>query len=917
MFLKSFSSNIGANYEVGKQPIATSGAWKVFNGKKKSTAAQASIFVFERKSLEVGSGGFGARSSATSIKKAQDEVVERLKKEANSLARLRHPSILQLVEPVEDTRNGGLMFATEPVTASLGGLLADKDDQERSSGIGGRPSRYVVEDPDGTRRRRNVIMDELEIQKGLLQVAKGLEFLHESANLVHGNLTPGAIYVNAKSDWKISGLSFSGPPNGVEGHQALPPISLSEVLYQDPRIPRSVQLNLDYASPDFVLDNNVTSSADIYSLGLVTVALYNFPHTSPLETGNNQSTYKKLFGSSLTTPSSSNNMLSSRPLPQELAQTLPRLLARRPAQRLTAREFQQSAYFDNILVNTIRFLDDLPAKTANEKAQFMRGLGRVMPQFPPSVLAKKVLGALLDEMKDKELLALILQNVFNIIKAIPSGPRVFPDKVLPRFREVFLPRSTGNERDASKEAGLMVVLENISVVSKNCSGKQFKDDVLPLIELGMESPTHSLVDKSLQTLPVVLPILDFSTIKHDLFPVVASVFSKTSSLSIKVRGLEALNILCGGSLSKQITSQDDLSGLSSEEKASKATSSTALDRFTVQEKVVPLLKGIKTKEPAVMMAALGIFQQVSRMADTDFLATEVLPILWSFSLGPLLNLEQFQAFMTLVRSISSKIEREHARKLQELSATNRSSVAGASETSTGNANGIIGGFDGSGTEEDFERLVLGNKRKDDASLKNSMLPGYSATLETSQQLPSFSWSSTDASGLQSSGPLMGAILQPQRSISRSITPDTTISAFPSLQPVGNTTLGTSQASTSAWGPSTPFPAQAGTQHASWNPTLATRASIRSPSQGYAQPSSQLSSFSVPQTLPLSTWQNQAPAVLNGALMPAISPPPSNIQVRPTAPTQYGGGLGGSVGRQSTPVNQGRNTTGLDKYQSLL
>jgi SCY1-like protein 2 len=39
---------------------------------------------------------------------------------------------------------------------------------------------------------------------------------------------------------------------------------------------------------------------------------------------------------------------------------------------MTAKEFQQSAYFDNILISTIRFLDALPAKTPNEKAQFMR-----------------------------------------------------------------------------------------------------------------------------------------------------------------------------------------------------------------------------------------------------------------------------------------------------------------------------------------------------------------------------------------------------------------------------------------------------------------------------------------------------------------------------------------------------------------
>lgn len=195
--VKSLTSNIGANYSIASNPSSTSGPWKIYDAKKKSTGKAVSVFVFERKSLEPNGGGFGPRSTAGSLKRAHEEVVERLKKEVSCLARLRHPSVLELAEPVEETRTGGLIFATEPVTASLAGLLQEKDDQERSGGPGGRSSRYVVEE-DGSRRRREVEIDELEIQKGLLQIGKGLEFLHESAGLVHGNLTPDAIFVNAK-----------------------------------------------------------------------------------------------------------------------------------------------------------------------------------------------------------------------------------------------------------------------------------------------------------------------------------------------------------------------------------------------------------------------------------------------------------------------------------------------------------------------------------------------------------------------------------------------------------------------------------------------------------------------------------------------------------------------------------------------
>lgn len=245
---------------------------------------------------------------------------------------------------------------------------------------------------------------------------------------------------------------------------------------------------MDYTSPDFVMESNVSSAADMFSLGLIILALYNSPHTSPLKTNSNMSSYKKVFSSFSSAPSSTNNYLSSRPLPKDLLNgVLPRLITRGPEQRMNAREFQQSQFFDNILVSSIRFLDSLPAKTANEKSQFMRGLAKILNQFPRPVLEKKVLPALLEETKDREILFLVLQNVFQIVKSLPSGRRAFEEMVIPKLREIFMTaRGTSNERDTAKEAGLVVVLDNMELIGGSCSGKAFKEDILPIVRLGLE-----------------------------------------------------------------------------------------------------------------------------------------------------------------------------------------------------------------------------------------------------------------------------------------------------------------------------------------------------------------------------------------------------------------------------------------------
>ncbi|KAI2794332.1 hypothetical protein POX_a00928 [Penicillium oxalicum] len=898
--LKSFSSNISANYQISPHPTVYSGPWKIHDAKKKSTGTAASVFIFDRKVLEPRSGGFGR--SGSNSKKLQEDVIERLKREASNLARLRHPSILQVLEPVEETRNGGLMFATEHLTASLSGVLLDKNEQEGSPGSNGRSSRYMVQETDGTRRRREIEIDELEIQKGLLQVAKGLEFLHESAGLVHGNLNPDAIYVNAKSDWKISGLGFAGPPDSSETRSTLPPLAVSEVLYHDPRLPASVQLNMDYTSPDFAFDSNVSPAADLFSLGLIIVALYNSPHLSPLQTHGNLTTYKKLLSSPSTTPSQSNNFLCSQAIPRDvLSHVLPRLITRRPAQRMNAREFQQSQYFDNVLVSTIRFLESLPTKNTTEKTQFLRGLQRVLPDFPVSVLEKKLLAALLEEIKDRELLPLILQNVFGILSRIPSGRRALPDKIIPRLKEVFgtgTGKSASQDRDSKKDAGLMVVLENMKLIADNCSGSEFKDDILPLIRLGMDSSTHTLVDASFKCLPTMLPVLDFSTVKNEVYPPIATTFSRTSSLAIKVRGLEAFSILCGGSATESDGLDDDLNGTVQTKAAVKPS---ILDKYTIQEKLVPSLKAIKTKEPSVMMAALKVFRQVGKIADTDFLALEVLPVLWSFSLGPLLNLQQFNEFMSVIKSLSSKIEKEQQRKLQELSSGGDSGgFHGAASATTSSAPDLTAP-DVDGGRSNFERLVLGKSSGAANGLEADLWGGTGSEPSSSSQMSKSATLSRSSSGQ----PGHNLTLQNQFGF-RSITPDQKLGSIPSLEPTRQSSppvppFPSMQPSSNLWN----IQSQAAT--GGNNTSLATLSSLGSKSSmsqptTLSQQGSAYSAFSIPPP-PNNTGIGMASN--------AIQPPPLRMNPAPTA---------ASFARQpqlQPQQNQASKKQGLEKYESLL
>lgn len=396
------------------------------------------------------------------------------------------------------------------------------------------------------------------------------------------------------------------------------------------------------------------------------------------------------------------------------------------------------------------------------------------------------------------------------------------------------------------------------------------------------------MDASIKCLPVVLPVLDFSTVKNEVFPPIASTFSRTSSLAIKVRSLEAFSVLCGGPGNDDDGLEDDLSGAVQKSEAAK---SSILDKYTIQEKLVPALKAIKSKEPSVMMAALKVFRQVGTVADTDFLALEVLPVLWSFSLGPLLNLKQFNEFMTLIKSLSTKIEKGQTRKLQELSSGAESSGFQNDASSFSQSATDLTSPDADSARNNFERLVLGKNAApsngSDMDLWGSMDPETSAPKQSSMS-PAFSWSTNNnatASNQGSASTQLGF---------RSITPDQKMSSFPSLQP--SQQVSSAAPSLSSMQPSSPgwnVQAQGGHRAGSSLASLSGMAANAPMSGATPQQAPNYSAFSIP-----------PPPGGTGSSNAMTSP----LSMNPTqAPLQT----------QWQPQQSTTQKQGLDKYESLL
>ena len=154
--------------------------WKVYAGYKKSTRQEAAIFVFEKRLLD-----------RWSSKQERESVLETLKRGVTQLTKLRHPQILIVQHPLEESRDS-LAFATEPVFASLANALGNMENTAQ---------------PLPKALREYKLLD-VEIRYGLLQLGEGLAFLHSDVKLLHRNLCPESIVINKNGAWKIFGFDF-------------------------------------------------------------------------------------------------------------------------------------------------------------------------------------------------------------------------------------------------------------------------------------------------------------------------------------------------------------------------------------------------------------------------------------------------------------------------------------------------------------------------------------------------------------------------------------------------------------------------------------------------------------------------------------------------------------------------------------
>lgn len=96
-------------------------SWRISKAQKESNQ-EGSIFCIEKKKLK-------QKEKKHESKELYQRNLDNLKREATNLAKFKHPSILQILEPVFEDNNV-IAFVTEPIEKSLADIIDNKRDEE-------------------------------------------------------------------------------------------------------------------------------------------------------------------------------------------------------------------------------------------------------------------------------------------------------------------------------------------------------------------------------------------------------------------------------------------------------------------------------------------------------------------------------------------------------------------------------------------------------------------------------------------------------------------------------------------------------------------------------------------------------------------------------------------------------------------
>lgn len=595
----------------GKDPSRASRAgpmlkWSVLKARTKRGAA-CSVWVLDKQS-----------ALAEVPSHEHDAVLQLHRAGVSALARLRHPCVLRVLEPLEETK-ALMCFVTEPVAASLSDVMHRRTDDEGAA------------------------LSELDVKHGMKQVAEGVAFLTHKSQLTVRGLGPESCCI-AEQDgrWCICFLGWarscsshaevcSGGTVGGSIRDATANASTSGPSSGTHGAHTNVLLPLGFVAPEVARESIVDAgahaaaasaagpAADVFSVGALAYAMLmgSSPLGRPADASEHQTRMAQVPGMNVAGMQAA-AVACIRPCLAPFETMRPSLSA-----------FVESDWFrSDRCLSALIFLESIVEKPDAQRVAVVRELPSLLPSFDRNVLSKRVLPPLLGELRNESMAIEILPIVISIAKM--QTAEEFASSALP----FLLPRiqgKTGSGELHDRGEVQTLLLEHAADFSRLLPPDLTAGPLVDMLVRGLRAGgAGSSVHQSLalKRIPEVSERLEYAAIKSRLLPPITQLMMDTSHAGVRVASMHCLGRLvhnCG------------------------------VDDCVALMKCVARVTAVDAS-PGTIMASVGMATAVADAGGVDVVARAVLPVLCPLLVSRSLSSEQFRSFLASLRALLDSIQ---------------------------------------------------------------------------------------------------------------------------------------------------------------------------------------------------------------------------------------------------------------------
>lgn len=268
-------------------------------------------------------------------------------------------------------------------------------------------------------------------------------------------------------------------------------------------------------------------------------------------------------------------------------------------------------------------------------SKFFKGLPQILPRLPERVCLHRVMPCLAKEFVNPSMVPFILPCALHITQE--ASKENYVAHILPHLRPVM--------KIQEPVQILLIFMQRMELLLQKTPPEDVKSDVLPMIYRALEAEAAPQIQElCLSVIPSFASLIDYPAMKNALMPRIKKLcLLPSGQLSVRVNCL-----ICIGKLLDNV------------------------DKWLVLDDILPMLPAIPSKDPAIVMAILGVYKialEHPRLGiPKEIIATQIVPFLFPILVEPGLSLTQFRALVSTIKEMLAKVEDEQKTKLESVAA---------------------------------------------------------------------------------------------------------------------------------------------------------------------------------------------------------------------------------------------------------